>query len=220
MSGPLHVAFLGCGFITRRPQPAAPGPRGRGRAAATPAAISARAEDLSPALRRRRPRYGDYAGRDRRPGRRRGGRRGAAALSPRPHAARARRRQARAGREAGVPDDGRLSDGAWRRATAPAASSWSARTITTSRWPSACVGCSPRGAIGDMVFAHFTTHRAAPQDRGRLAQRRSDGRRRRVLRGGHPLAAPGRQPRPDDRLGAAATGRRCRARARTAAPRA
>ncbi len=47
-----------------------------------------------------------------------------------------------------------------------------------------------------MVFAHFTHHRAAAQDRRRLAQRRGDGRRRRVLRGGHPLAAHRRQPRP------------------------
>ena len=55
------------------------------------------------------------------------------------------------------------------------------------------------GAIGEMVFAHFTTHRASPEDRRRLAQRRDDGGRRRVLRGRDPLAAPGRQPRPGDR---------------------
>jgi hypothetical protein len=50
------------------------------------------------------------------------------------------------------------------------------------------------GVIGDMVFAHFTTLGEAAEGRRRLAQRRADGRRRRLLRGGDPLAAPGRQP--------------------------
>ena len=39
---------------------------------------------------------------------------------------------------------------------------------------------------------------ASAQVGGRLAQRRSDGRRGRFLRGGHPLAAPGWQPRAAD----------------------
>ena len=55
------------------------------------------------------------------------------------------------------------------------------------------------GAIGDMVFAHFTTHREAAEDRRRLAQRRVDGRRRRLLRRGDPLAAHRRQSRAEDR---------------------
>ena len=43
-------------------------------------------------------------------------------------------------------------------------------------------------------------HRQAPEDRGRLAQRRVDGRRRCVLRRRHPLAAPGREPWTEDHL--------------------
>ena len=76
------------------------------------------------------------------------------------------------------------------------------------------------GAIGEMVFAHFTTIAQRLKTRRRLAQRRSDGRRRRVLRGRHPLAAHRRQPRPADRRRSTATGRRCRARGRTGARRA
>ena len=45
----------------------------------------------------------------------------------------------------------------------------------------------------------------------RLAQRRDDGRRRRVLRGRHPLAAPRRQPRPEHHADRTASGRRRRA---------
>ncbi len=51
------------------------------------------------------------------------------------------------------------------------------------------------GVIGEMVFAHFTTlvHRLKTAEDWRNDE--SHGRRRRVLRGRHPLAAPGRQPR-------------------------
>ena len=71
------------------------------------------------------------------------------------------------------------------------------------------------GVIGEMVFAHFMTLAQTAEDGRRLAQRRNDGRRRRVLRGRHPLAAPGRQPRPADHRHPAATGRRCRGPGRT-----
>ena len=40
----------------------------------------------------------------------------------------------------------RTTGGCGRREIAPAAWSWSARTITTSRWPSACGGCWARGS--------------------------------------------------------------------------
>ena len=52
---------------------------------------------------------------------------------------------------------GRLPDGRRRRAIAPDAWCWSARTITTSRSRSASAGSLADGAIGEMVFAHFTT---------------------------------------------------------------
>ena len=52
------------------------------------------------------------------------------------------------------------------RAIAPAAWCSSARTITTSRWPCACGALLADGAIGEMVFAHFTTiaQRLKPAD--------------------------------------------------------
>ena len=59
-----------------------------------------------------------------------------------------------------------------------------------------------RGAIGEMVFAQFVDHCEKAEDGRRLAQRRVDGRRRCVFRGGDSLAAPGRQPRPGDHHGA------------------
>ena len=62
--------------------------------------------------------YGDYAAAIDDPRDRRRRRRRAAALPSRPDAAGARGRQARAGREAGVPADGGLRDGRSRRATA------------------------------------------------------------------------------------------------------
>ena len=163
MPGPLHVAFLGCGFITDV--------HSRQLRALGPQVVATRyaSRDLARAEAYRKrfggvATYGDYLA--------------AIAdpavdavviavpprLSPRPDAAGARRRQARAGREAGLPDDGRLPDGAWRRATAPAASCWSARTITTSRSPSRLRTLLADGAIGEMVFAHFTTHRASAED--------------------------------------------------------
>ena len=65
-----------------------------------------------------------------------------------------------------------------------------------------------RRAIGEMVFAHFTTIARRLKTAGRLAQRRNDGRRGRVLRGGHPLAAPRGQPRASDHDDPRATARR------------
>ena len=67
------------------------------------------------------------------------------------------------------------------------------------------------GAIGEMVFAHFTTIAQRLKTADDWRNDEAHGRRRRVLRGGHPLAAPGRQPRPADRHGARLSARRCRA---------
>ena len=142
-------------------------------------------------------------------------------VSPGPDAAGARRRQARARREAGVPAHGGLRDGASRRATGPDASCSSARTITTSRWRCGCGGCWPTARSARWCSRTSRPSPSKLEDRRRLAQRRDDGRRRRVLRGRHPLAAPGGQPRAHGsstiaRLSAAA----CRATGRTGAPRA
>ena len=49
------------------------------------------------------------------------------------------------------------------------------------------------GAIGELVFGHFTTIARRLKTCRRLAQRSRHGRRRRVLRGRDPLAAHGRQ---------------------------
>ncbi len=76
------------------------------------------------------------------------------------------------------------------------------------------------GAIGEMVFGHFVTVAHRLKDGGRLAQRRGDGRRRCLLRRGHPLAAPGREPRARPSRESAATGRRCPRRGPIAGPRA
>ena len=45
------------------------------------------------------------------------------------------------------------------------ASCWSARTITTSRWPCTLRRLLAGGVIGEMVFAHFTTIAQAAEDR-------------------------------------------------------
>ena len=95
-----------------------------------------------------------------------------------------------------------------RRGTGPGASCSSARTITTSRWRSTLRRLLAEGAIGEMVFAHFTTIAQATEDGRRLAQRRDDGRRRCVLRGRDPLAAPRGQPRSRGSRRSTATGRR------------
>ena len=65
------------------------------------------------------------------------------------------------------------------------------------------------GVIGEMVFAHYTTLVKRFKRRRRLAERRDAGRWRRVLRGGDSLAAPRQQPRPrDDRSAGLSTRRR------------
>ena len=88
------------------------------------------------------------------------------------------------------------------RATARDASSWLVKTITTSRWRT-CLRrlLARRRARRDGVRA-VHDHREEAEDGRRLAQRRDDGRRRRVLRGRDSLAAPGRQSRPGDHHGA------------------
>ena len=102
-------------------------------------------------------------------------------------------------------------DGRSRRGTGPDASCSSARTITTSRWRSRCAGCSPTGRDRRDGVRALHDDRQAAEDGRRLAQRRSDGRRRRVLRGRDPLAPSGRQPRPDASRRFTAIGRRRRA---------
>ena len=134
---------------------------------------------------------------DRRPARGRRGDRRAAALSSRPDAAGAGGRQARARREARVPADGRLPHGA--RGEGPGRAR---RARRRERSLQAAGGDAARAARRgrhrrDGVRALHDDRQAA-QDGRRLAQRRSDGRRRRVLRGRDPLAAPGRQPRAED----------------------
>ncbi len=219
MPSPLRVAFLGCGFITevhsrhlrcapRRFRPQLRQPRRRTRRRTFCRRYGG---DRS---------YASYARGHRRPGRRRRGRRRAAALPPRPDAPGARRPantcSSRSPRSSRWPTTRPCA----RPGTARAASCSSARTTTTSRWPCASGGCSPSGAIGDLVFAHFTTIATAAEDGRRLAQRRDDGRRRRVLRGGHPLAAHRRQPRARRSPASRATGRRRRGRGPIGAPRA
>ena len=191
---PLRLAFLGCGFITRvHSRPPAVAPRRR-RSRLTPA-VSARRPTTTAGGSTARGSYGDYDAAIDDPSIDAVVDRGAAAISPRAHAAGAGGGQARAGREAGVPDDGGLRDGAGRRAIAPAEWCSSARTITTSRWPSACASSLRRRR--DRRDGVRALHDAGQEteDGRRLAQRRNDGRRRRLLRGRHPLAAPRRQPR-------------------------
>ena len=101
---------------------------------------------------------------------RRGGRRGAAQVSPGAHARRARRGQARARREAGVPRAWPTTRRSRRHAIGHSASSWSARTTTTSRWPSGSRKLLADGVDrGDGVRA-LHDDREASQDRGRLAE--------------------------------------------------
>ena len=92
------------------------------------------------------------------------------------------------------------------------------RPLQAARRPAAAAAGRRRHRRDGVRALH--DHRAAAEERGRLAQRRGDGRRRRVLRGRHPLAAHRRQPRPahrrDPRLPAGGVARR----ARTGAPRA
>ena len=218
MPEPVRVAFLGCGFITRVHS-------GHLRALGGEIVAELRqprqgqGRGVLPRVRRRRELRRLSRG-DRRSGGRRRGRRRAAAVPSRPDAAGARRR---------------------------ASTCWS-RSRRSSAWRTTAP-CSRRGMRrGAVVLVGENDHykplavrlrraarrrrhrrdgvrpfrddRPAAEARGRLAQRRSDGRRRRVLRGRDPLAAHRRQPRPADRRRSTATGRRCRAKGRTGARRA
>ena len=180
-----------------RPQPAPEVPAAARSPAATRAGTRRRPTNTAGAFRG----PGSYDGYDRghrRSRRRRGGRRRAASVPPGSHAPGARGRQARPRREARVPADGGLSDGARGAGTGRAASCWSARTITTSRWRSASDGCWPR-ARSARWSSRISRRSPEAQDRRRLAQRRDDGGRGRVLRGGDSLAPPRREPGPRDR---------------------
>ena len=147
---------------------------------------------------------------------RRGRRRGAAAVPPRSHAAGAGRREARARREARVPADGRLRDGVERTRAGRVVlvgenDHYKPLAVTLRK-------LLADGAIGDMVFAHFTTIAQRLKTAGRLAQRRGDGRRRRVLRGRASTgctspAASARRSSSDPRLPAVGVARRARSRA-------
>ncbi len=145
------------------------------------------------------------------------------AVPPRFHldldAARAGRRQARAGREAGLPATRGLPDGAGRpRPRRPRGAGRRERSLQAAGRVAAPSARRRR----DRRHGLRALHHASPgaQDGRRLAQRRGDGRRRRVLRGRDSLAAPGRQPRPGDHRRSTGSGRRRRAPARTRAPRA
>ena len=156
---------------------------------------------LLPRPRRRRLVRG-LLGRHRRPEDRRRRHRGAAALSPDADAA---------------------------RRSPPASTCWS-RSRRSCAWTTTRRSSAARDRAGRVVLVGENDHykplavqlrallagrrarrdgvRALHDDRAqaeggrRLAQRRSDGGRRRVLRGRHSLAAPGRQPRPAHRRSA------------------
>ena len=153
---PIHIAFLGCGFITRvhsrhirrlgglivpgvcQPRPGeGGGVPGRSTAdrAATPDYAAAIEDPRDPRGRRRR----------------------AAAVSP----ATWRCRRSPPGSTCSSRSRRFPAWTTTRRcathATVPGVSCSSARTTTTSRWPCACARQLAAGAIGEMVFAHFTT---------------------------------------------------------------
>ena len=184
---PLRLAFLGCGFITQVHSRHLKGFQteivcsyaSRDRAKAEEYCRRYRGRGELCRLRRR----------DRRSPHRRRGHRGAAALSPRS------RRFGRS-RPASTCWSRSRRFRAWRttrrrsrRATAPSASCWWARTITTSRSRSCCARCSPKGRIGEMVFAHFTTIARRLKTADDWRNDESDGGRRRVFRRRHSLAA-------------------------------
>ena len=194
MADTLRIAFLGCGFITRvhsRHLQVAPARhrlrlrqprsrRGRRRTAADSAAS---------------PAFGDYASAIDDP------RVDAVvvAVPPRFHLDLTLQALA-AGKHVLVEKPAFLRHGGLRRgrgrAIARSASCWSARTITTSRWRCGCARCSPSGAIGEMVFAHFTTiaQRLKTADDWRNDESMAGGDA--FFEEGHSLAAPRRQPRP------------------------
>ena len=136
--------------------------------------------------------------RDRGSARRRGRRRRAAGVPPRAGAAGARRREARAGREAGVSAHGGLPH---RGAAARDAAGRVVLVGENDHYKPLAVRLrallARRRDRRDGVRA-LHDDREAAEDRRRLAQRRGDGRRRRVFRGRDPLAACRRQPRPAD----------------------
>ena len=107
------------------------------------------------------------------------------------------------------------------RNRARAASCSSARTITTSRWRSAlrqllADGVDRRHGLRALHDASRSGSR--PPTTGATTRRWPGGDA--FFEEGHPLAAPRRQPRPDDHDDPGVSAGRRRARARTAAPRA
>ena len=195
MPEPLRLAFLGCGFITRVHSRHLRSLGGDDRLPATPAATGTRPTAYCRALSAASRSYGDYAAAIDDP------RVDAVvvAVPPRFHLDLTLRALA-AGKHVLVEKPaflahGGLPSGARRRATRPGASCSSARTITTSRWRSGCARLLADGVDRRDGVRALHDDRPAAEDRRRLAQRRGDGRRRRVLRGRHPLAAPRRQPR-------------------------
>ena len=217
MPTPVHLAFLGCGFITRVHSRHLRAFRGdviwsyASRDAKKAVDFCGRyggAEQL-----RRLPRG------DRRSSRRRRGHRRPATLSPRPDAGGARRRQARAGREAGLSADGRLSRRPRRAQPRRPRRPGRGKRSLQAAGPHAPPAAGARRDRRDGVRA-VRDHRQKAEDGRRLAQRRDDGRRRCVFRGRHSLAAPGRQPRAGDLVGAGLPAVASRAKARTAASRA
>ena len=193
----VHVVFLGCGFITgvhsghlrRLGDEVVPSyaSRGRGQGGGVPGTARG-----TPELRR-------LSRRHRRSGRRRRSGCGAAAVSSRPDAPGAGRREACTGGEAGVPADGRLRAGPrGARPRGPGRAGGRERPLQAA-------GRLPAPAVGgrrDRRADPGPLHDAGAQVQGsrRLAERRVDGRRRRVLRGGDSLAAHRQQPRTGNRV--------------------
>ena len=193
----VRIAFLGCGFIT-----GVHSKHLRSLGDLVECSYASRDGAKAEAVPEQVRRPGGVRllrGGDRGPGRRRGRGRRTAQAPPRADRGRDRRREARAGGEAGVPRGQRTTSGWPPCATRPGVTvlvgendHYKPLAVTLRR----LLARRRDRRAGDGQRRH---RRGPAQARGRLAQRRDDGRRRRVLRGGHPLAAPRRQPRPPDR---------------------
>ena len=164
--------------------------------------------------------YGDYLAAIADPRDRRGGRRRAAAVPSRPDAAGARRRQARAGREAGVPADWRTTGRslAARDAAGRGRPGRRERSLQAARGPAAAAARRRRHRR-DGVRA-LRDDRAAAEDAPTTGAttRRWPAATRSSRKGFTGCTSPAASARGSSR--STATGRRCRAKGPTGAPRA